>query len=187
MKIDGNTIRPGYVLEHQDSLWVAVKTAHTQPGKGGAYLQVEMKNLTDGRKLNERFRASEKVEKVRLEQDNYTYLYADGDMHVFMHVKTYDQIEISEEFIGEKLPYLQENMEVQVESYEGKPLSIQLPATVILTIEETEPVVKGQTQKSSNKPALMENGVRVMVPTFINQGDKIVVNTIDNSYSERAK
>lgn len=187
MKIDGNTIRPGYVLEHQGGLWVAVKTSHTQPGKGGAYLQVEMKNLTDGRKLNERFRSSEKVEKVRLEQDAYTYLYSSDDMYIFMHMETYDQIEISSDFIGEKTAYLQENMEVKVESYEGKPLSIALPKTVILTVTETEPVVKGQTQKSSNKPAIMENGVRVMVPTFINQDDKIVVYTEDNSYSERAK
>jgi elongation factor P len=187
MKIPGNTIRPGYVIEHQDSIWVAVKIAHTQPGKGGAYLQVELKNLMDGRKLNERFRSSEKVEKVRLEQKNQTFLFEADGMYTFMDAVSYEQIEISAEFLGEKAGFLQDGMEVVVEFYETTPLGVALPATVDLKVMETEPVVKGQTQKSSNKPALMDNGMRVMVPTFVNQDDMIKVNTEDGTYNERVK
>ncbi|MCP5381904.1 MAG: elongation factor P [Kordiimonadaceae bacterium] len=187
MKIPGNTIRPGNVIEHQDSLWVAVKIAHTQPGKGGAYLQVELKNLLDGRKLNERFRSSEKVEKVRLEQKNYSFLFANEDAYTFMDGETFEQIEISGDFLGDKAQYLQDGMEVVVEFYETTPIGVELPPTVELTVVETEPVVKGQTQKSSNKPALMDNGMRVMVPTFISQDDRIKVNTEDGTYYERVK
>jgi len=187
MKIDGNNIRPGNVIEHQDGLWVAVKTQHTQPGKGGAYLQVELKNLRDGRKLNERFRSSEKVEQVRLEQKDYTFLFEADGMYTFMDVETYDQIEIEAALIGDKTVYLQDGMAVTVESYEGSSLGIKLPQTVELEVTETEPVVKGQTAAKSNKPAILENGLRVMVPPFIGQGDRVVVNTEDNSYSERAK
>lgn len=187
MKVPGNTIRPGNVVEHQGGIWIAVKIAHTQPGKGGAYLQVELKNLLDGRKLNERFRSSEKVEKIRLEQDANTFLFATGGMYTFMNSETYEQIEISEEFLGDKAAFLQDGMEVIVESYEGTSIGVELPQTVELTVMETEPAVKGQTQKSSNKPAIMNNGVRVMVPTFINQDDKIKVYTEDSTYAERVK
>jgi elongation factor P len=187
MKVPGNTIRPGNVVEHQGGIWIAVKIAHTQPGKGGAYLQVELKNLLDGRKLNERFRSSEKVEKIRLEQDANIFLFATGGMYTFMNSETYEQIEISEEFLGDKAAFLQDGMEVIVESYEGTSIGVELPQTVELTVMETEPAVKGQTQKSSNKPAIMNNGVRVMVPTFINQDDKIKVYTEDSTYAERVK
>ncbi|WP_417317352.1 elongation factor P [Emcibacter sp.] len=187
MKIDGNSIRPGNVIEHQGGLWVAVKIQHTQPGKGGAYLQVELKNLKDGRKLNERFRSSEKVERVRLEQKDHTFLFEADDMYTFMDTETYEQVEISGELIGDQKVYLQDGMEVVIESYEGAPLGVQLPQTVELEVAETEPVVKGQTAASSNKPAIMENGVRVMVPPFISQGDRIVVYTEDSTYAERAK
>ena len=187
MKIPGNTVRPGNVIEHQGSIWVAVKIAHTQPGKGGAYLQVELKNLLDGRKLNERFRSSEKVERVRLEQNNHTFLFEADGMYTFMDVVNYEQIEISSDFLGDKAQFLQDGMEVVVESYKNKPLGVELPQTVELTVVETEPVVKGQTQKSSAKPATMDNGVRVMVPTFINQDDKIRVYTEDSTYAERVK
>lgn len=186
MKIPGNTIRPGNVIEHQDSIWAAVKIAHTQPGKGGAYLQVELKNLLDGRKLNERFRSSEKVEKLRLEQKKQTFLFEADGMYTFMDAETYEQVEISAEFLGDKAQYLQDGMEVVVEYYETTPLGVDLPMTVEFTVEETEPVVKGQTAKSSNKPAVLDNGMRIMVPTFINQGDRIKVNTEDGSYKERA-
>ena len=152
-----------------------MKISHTQPGKGGAYLQVELKNLLDGRKLNERFRSSEKVEKVRLEQKQHSFLFEVDGMYTFMDSETYEQIEISSEFLGEKAQYLQDGMEVVVEFYETTPLGVDLPQSVDLTVIETEPVVKGQTQKSSNKPALMDNGMRVMVPTFINQDDRIKV------------
>ncbi|MCF8473742.1 MAG: elongation factor P [Emcibacter sp.] len=187
MKIDGNSIRPGNVIEHQGGLWLAVKTQHTQPGKGGAYLQVELKNLRDGRKLNERFRSSEKVEQVRLEQTDYSYLYEIDGMYTFMDLETYEQIELNADIIGDQSDYLQDGMIVTIESYEGSPLSIRLPPNVILEIMETEPVVKGQTASSSFKPAVTDNGCRVMVPPFVNVGDKIVVNTEDGSYIERAK
>ncbi len=187
MKVPGNTIRPGNVVEHQGGIWIAVKIAHTQPGKGGAYLQVELKNLIDGRKLNERFRSSEKVEKIRLEQKNNTFLFEADGMYTFMDTETYEQIEIDGELMGDKTAFLQDGMEVIVESYEDKPIGVELPATVELEVTETEPVVKGQTAKSSNKPATMSNGTRVMVPPFVNQGDKIKINTEDGSYSERVK
>lgn len=188
MKIDGVSIRPGNVLEHQGKLWVATKTKHVKPGKGGAFNQVEMKCVTDGTKLNERFRSDEKVEKVRLDQDDYQFLYEEGDNLVFMHVETYDQIEIAKDFLDEdRAKFLQDSMVVQVESYEGKPIGVTLPAQVILEVSEAEPVVKGQTAASSNKPAILENGVRVMVPPFVEAGEKVVVDTNEISYVERAK
>lgn len=188
MKIEGNTIRPGNVIEHQGRLWRAVKTAHTQPGKGGAYLQVELKGIRDGTKLNERFRSSEKVEKVRLDQQDYQYLFSDGDMHTFMDTETYEQISLSEEMIGEdQVPFLQEGMVVALESYEESPISVALPDTVILEVVEADAVVKGQTAAASYKPAIMDNGVRIMVPPFVETGTRVVVNTIDKTYVERAK
>ena len=186
MKINGNAVRPGNVIEHKDGLWVAVKIQHTQPGKGGAYLQVELKNLRNGSKLNERFRASETVEKVRLEQAEYQFLFADGDMLTFMNNTSYEQIELNAEMVGEQRPFLQDGMEVTIESYDDSPLRVELPETVTLEITETEPTVKGQTATSSFKPAMLENGVRVMVPQFVSTGERIVVNTEDASYSKRA-
>jgi elongation factor P len=186
MKINGNAVRPGNVIEHKDGLWVAVKIQHTQPGKGGAYLQVELKNLRNGSKLNERFRASETVEKVRLEQAEYQFLFADGDMLTFMNNKSYEQVELNAGIVGEQRPFLQDGMEVTIESYEDSPLRVELPETVILEITETEPTVKGQTATSSFKPAVLENGVRVMVPQFVSTGERIVVNTEDASYNKRS-
>ena len=187
MKIDGNNIRPGNVIEHQGGLWLAVKTQHTQPGKGGAYLQVELKNLRDGRKLNERFRSSAKVEQVRLEQKNHSYLFENAGMYTFMDLETYEQVELNSDLIGEQAAFLQDGMEVVIESYEDSPLSVTLPQNVILEVVETEPVVKGQTATSSNKPAIMDNGCRVMVPPFVGVGDRIVVNVAESTYVERAK
>ncbi|MBL4893777.1 MAG: elongation factor P [Emcibacter sp.] len=187
MKIDGNNIRPGNVIEHQGGLWVAVKTQHTQPGKGGAYLQVELKNLRDGRKLNERFRSSAKVEQVRLEQKNHSYLFENAGMYTFMDLETYEQIELTADLIGAKTAFLQDGMEVVIESYDDSPLGVKLPQNVTLEVVESEPVIKGQTATSSPKPAIMENGSRVMVPPFVGVGDKIVVNIEECSYVERAK
>ena len=186
MKINGNAVRPGNVIEHKDGLWVAVKIQHTQPGKGGAYLQVELKNLRNGSKLNERFRASETVEKVRLEQAEYQFLFSDGDMLTFMNNKSYEQIELNAELVGEQRAFLQDGMEVTIESYDDAPLGVKLPETVTLEITETEPTVKGQTATSSFKPAMLENGVRVMVPQFVSTGERIVVNTEDASYNKRS-
>ena len=187
MKINGNTIRPGMVIEHQNSLWRAVKTNHTQPGKGGAYLQVELRDIRTGTKLNERFRSSETVERARLEQHQHQYLFSDGDMHTFMHNQSYDQISLATEAIGaEQAAYLQDGMTVMVESFEEEPLGMQLPDHVTLEVVEADAVVKGQTAASSYKPAVMENGVRVMVPPFISAGEKILVDTNEITYIRRA-
>ncbi len=188
MKINGNAIRPGNVIEHQDRLWRAVKIQHTQPGKGGAYLQVELKDLRSGTKLNERFRSSETVEQVRLEQKPYQFLFADGDMFTFMDLETYDQISLNTDHITEEqIPYLQDGMEVTIESFEDDPIGIDLPTQVILEVVEADAVVKGQTAASSAKPALLENGLRTTVPPHIETGTRVVINTEDGSYAERAK
>jgi len=187
MKINGNEIRQGNVIEHKGGLWVAVKTQHVKPGKGGAFAQVELKNLIDNSKLNERFRSAETVEKIRLEQKDYQYLYEVDGMLTFMDTTTYEQIELQTDFVGERAAFLQDGMEVTVESHEGRPLGISLPDHVTLEITDTEPVVKGQTATSSYKPAMMENGVRVMVPPFVNTGDKIIVDTNEVTYLKRAE
>ncbi len=187
MKINGNAIRPGNVIEHKNRLWRAVKTQHTQPGKGGAYLQVELKDIRDGTKLNERFRASEDVERVRLDQKNYQYLFADGDMLTFMDNDTYEQVSLNKEMVGEPVAFLQEGMTVSIESFEEEPISVMLPDNVTMEITEADPVVKGQTASSSYKPAMLENGSRIMVPPHIESGTRVVVNTADATYVERAK
>ena len=186
MKINGNEIRQGNVIQHKDGLWVAVKTQHVKPGKGGAFAQIELKNLVDGTKLNERFRSSETVERVRLEQNEYQYLYSDGDMLTFMDTESYEQIELASDFIGDRVAFLQDGMMVTVESYEGKSLGIALPEQVTLEVTETEPTVKGQTASASYKPAILENGLRVMVPPFVTTGEKIVVDTNETTYIRRA-
>lgn len=187
MRINGNEIKPGNVIEHKNSLWVAVKTNAVKPGKGGAFNQVEMKNLFDGSKHNERFRATENVEKVRLEQKDYTFLYGEGEMLVFMDSETYEQLELQQDFVGERSAFLQDGMKVTVESHEERPIGIKLPDYVTLEIAEADPVVKGQTVSSSYKPAVMENGVKVMVPPFIEAGEKIVVDTNEITYIRRAE
>lgn len=187
MKVNGNQVKPGNVLEHNGSLWVVVKTDHVKPGKGGAFAQIEMKNLINGSKLNERFRATESVEIIRLEQKDFQFLYAQGDMLVFMDNVTYEQLELQKEFVGDRAAFLQDGMEVTVEMHEEKPIGIRLPEQVTLKIAEADPVVKGQTVSSSYKPAVMENGIRVMVPPFINSGESIVVDTTEITYLRRAE
>jgi elongation factor P len=187
MKINGNAIRPGNIIEHQGRLWRAIKTQHTQPGKGGAYLQVELKDIRDGTKLNERFRSSETVERVRLDEHPYQFLFSAGDEYTFMDQDTFEQITLNADLIGEPAVFLQEGMIVTLESYEGSPISVELPETVTMKIVEADAVVKGQTASSSYKPAKLENGVRVMVPPHIETGTRIVVNTADGTYVERAK
>ena len=186
MKINGNEIRTGNVIQHQGSLWVAVKINAVKPGKGPAYAQVELKNLLNGSKLNERFRASETVERVRLEQKDHTYLYAEDDMLIFMDQESYEQISISKELIGDRVAFLQDGMAVVVESHEGMPIGVQLPEHVTLEIVETEPTVKGQTASSSYKPAIADNGLRIMVPPHMSQGQRVVVNTTSLEYVKRA-
>ncbi|MCE9648795.1 MAG: elongation factor P [Parvibaculum sp.] len=185
-KINGNEIRPGYVIEHQGGLWAAVKVQHVKPGKGGAFAQVELKNLVDNRKLNERFRSAEAVERIRLEQKDFTFLYGSDDVLTFMDDENYEQIELAKDWVGERAAFLQDGMKVTVEMHEGKALGISLPDQVTLEITETEPSVKGQTATSSYKPAILENGVRVMVPPFITSGERIVVDTNELTYLRRA-
>ncbi len=186
MKINGNAIRPGNVINHKGDLWRAVKTQHVKPGKGGAFLQVELKRLKDGTKLNERFRASETVERATLEQRDHTFLFAEGDSYTFMDQETYEQVTLHAEDIGEERAFLQDGMVVNLETHEGKPIGISLPESVILEVVETEPAIKNQTATSSYKPALLENGVKTTVPQFVNAGDRIVVSTVDSTYTKRA-
>jgi len=187
MKINGNEIRPGNVIEHQNTIWAAVKVQHVKPGKGGAFAQVELKNLLDGRKLNERFRSAATVERIRLEQKDFQFLYAEGDMLVFMDTTTYEQLELQAEFVGDRAVFLQDGMQVTVEMYEERPIGVALPDQVTLEVSETEPALKGQTISSSYKPAIMDNGARVMVPPFITVGERIVVDTNELIYLRRGE
>ena len=187
MKINGNSVKPGMIVEHKNDLWVVTKSQSVKPGKGGAFNQVEMKSLKNGSKLNERFRASEEVERVRVDEEKFQYLYQQENKLIFMNLTDYEQIELDVEFIGDKIDLLRENDEVILEMYDEKPIGILLPNTLIFEVSETEAVVKGQTAASSNKPALLENGLRVMVPPFIEQGEKIVINTEDLTYLKRAE
>lgn len=185
-KINGNEIRPGNVLEHDGGLWVAVKVDHVKPGKGGAFAQVEMKNLRNGTKLNERFRSADKVERVRLDQKDQQFLYEQDGMLVFMDSETYEQIELPAEILGERRPFLQDGMMVHIEYYEQEALNATLPQKVICKVVETEPVVKGQTAANSFKPAILDNGIRILVPPFVGQDEDVVVNTELMEYVERA-
>ncbi|WP_274627457.1 elongation factor P [Arvimicrobium flavum] len=185
-KINGNEIRPGNVIEHDGGLWVAVKTNAVKPGKGGAYNQVELKNLLNGTKLNERFRSAETVERVRLEQKDFSYLFEQGDALVFMDTETYEQLELQKEFVGERAAFLQDGMMVTVQLYEEKPIGISLPDQVTLSIVEADPVVRGQTAASSYKPAVLENGIRILVPPFIETGERVLVDTNELTYLRRA-
>ena len=187
MKINGNSVKPGMIVEHKNDLWVVTKSQSVKPGKGGAFNQVEMKSLKNGSKLNERFRASEEVERVRVDEEKFQYLYQQENKLIFMNLTDYEQMELDVEFIGNKIDLLRENDEVILEIYDEKPIGIQLPNTLIFEVSETEAVVKGQTAASSNKPAVLENGLRVMVPPFIEQGEKVIINTEDLTYLKRAE
>ena len=185
-KINGNEIRPGNVIEHDNHLWAAVKVDHVKPGKGGAFAQVELRNLRNGSKLNERFRSADKVERVRLEQKDQQFLYESEGMLVFMDTETYEQIELPSELLGDRRPFLQDGMTIVVEFYEEEALNATVPQKVTCKVVETEPVVKGQTAANSFKPAILDNGVKVMVPPFVGQDEMIIVNTDTMDYSERA-
>jgi elongation factor P len=187
MKISANDIRPGNVLEHKDRLWGVVKTEHVKPGKGPAYQQVELKDLVEGTKLNERFRAAETVERVRLDENEYQFLYDEGEQLTLMDQESFEQVVIDKLLLGDRLPFLQEGMAIMVQSYEGRPLMARLPDTTVLEVVEADPVVKGQTAAASYKPAILSNGVRIMVPPHIEAGTKVVVNIADSVYVERAK
>ena len=186
MKISGVDIRPGNILEYESGIWKVAKIQHTQPGKGGAYMQVEMKNLQDGRKTNVRFRSADTIERVRLDQKGYQYLYADGDQLVFMDKDNYEQISLPADLVGEAAAFLQDGMEVDLELWDEKPISVALPSQIEATIVEADAVVKGQTASSSYKPAVLDNGVRVMVPPHIESGTRIVVDVYERTYVGKA-
>lgn len=186
-KIAGNEIRPGLLIAHEGGLWLVVKNQAVKPGKGGAYNQVEMKNVVTGGKLNTRFRADDTVEETWLEKKDFQFLYASGDTLTFMDMENYDQIELSREFVGEQASFLQDGMKVLLQLHDGKPVSIALPVQVTLTVTEADPVLRGQTAAPGYKSAVLENGMRVLVPAFIEAGTKVVVATADGAYVRRAE
>jgi elongation factor P len=187
MRIDGSAVRMGMVIEYEGKLKLVVKHEIRTPGNLRSFNQVELKDVMNGTKQNIRLSSSESVDRVSLEQAPYNFLFADGDTLTFMNNESYEQINLPSDMLGEARPFLQDGMTVQIESYEGKPISIKLPGKVTMQIVEADPVIKGQTATTSYKPAILENGVRVMVPPFIGAGEKIVVDTSTLEYVERAK
>ena len=187
MKILGNEIKPGMIIEHKDDLWSVLKAQHVKPGKGGAFNQVELKSVKKGTKLNERFRSSDSVERAILDDRKFNFLYEDENSCHFMDQTNFEQIQISKSLLGEKSKLLKENMQVDVQFYEETALSVELPTTIELLIETTDAVIKGQTASSSYKPAVLENGINIMVPPFINSGDKIVLDTRTLEYVKKIK
>jgi elongation factor P len=187
MKQQANLIRAGQVIEHDGNRWTVLKQQIITPGKGGAFIQVEMRNLKTGNKTNERWRTADTVERLQTEEKEYTYSYTDGENLVLMDPETFEQAMVPVKLLGDMAPFLQDNMAVTLDLVEGDPVGIHLPATVVLEIVEADPVVKGQTAASSYKPAKLSNGVKTSVPPFIETGERIVVRTEDASYVERFK
>ena len=187
MKILGNEIKPGMIIEHKDDLWSVLKAQHVKPGKGGAFNQVELKSVKKGTKLNERFRSSDTVERAVLDERKFNFLYEDENNCHFMDQTNFEQIQINKSLLGEKYKLLQENMEVEVQFYDDQALSIDLPSSIELKIESTDAAIKGQTASSSYKPAVLEIGIKIMVPPFINSDDKIVVDTRTLEYIKKVK
>jgi elongation factor P len=185
MKINAGEIRVGMLLEYKNDLWQVLKTQHVKPGKGGAFAQVEMKSVGKNTKLNERFRSSETVEKASLEETDFNYLYDDENNYVFMNPKTFDQIEIKKEIVGEKGKLMTESLEVSVSFYNDSPISVELPNQVTCKIESTDVALKGQTVSSSYKPATLDNGLNIQVPPFINSGDEVIVDTRTLEYIKK--
>ena len=187
MKILGNEIKPGMIIEHKNDLWSVSKTQHVKPGKGGAFNQVELKSIKKGTKLNERFRSNDNVERAILDEKKFNFLYEDENNCHFMDQTNFEQIQINKSLLGEKSKLLKENMEVNLQFHEDEPLSVDLPSSVELKIETTDAAIKGQTASSSYKPATLENGIKIMVPPFINSDDKIVLDTRTLEYVKKAK
>ena len=186
-KITGNEISPGTLVNYDGGLWIAVKTVKVKPGKGGAYNQVELKNVITGTKLNQRFRSDEAVDEAYLDKKDFQFLFASDDMLTFMDMESYEQIELSIDFVGEdQARFLQDGTKTLVNLYEGRPIGIKLPVQVTLTVAEADPVLKGGTAAPSFKTAVLENGLKVQVPPFVGAGEKIVVATEDGSYVRRA-
>ncbi len=187
MKQLAGSIRIGWVIEYKGKPWTITKASHIKPGKGGAFMQVEMKAVEEGTKTNERFRTEDTVEKMMVEDKDCQFLFEDSNGLTFMESETFEQFTMPSDILGDSRPFLTDGMDVRISHINSRPISVQLPLQVICTVVETEPVVKGQTAASSYKPAILDNGVRVMVPPFINTGDKIVVGTSEATYVERAK
>ena len=187
MKILGNEIKTGMVIEHKDDLWSVLKTQHVKPGKGGAFNQVELKSIKKRTKLNERFRSSDTVERAILDEKKFNFLYKDENNCHFIDQTNFEQIQINKSLLGEKSKLLKENMEVNVQFHDEQALSVDLPSSVELKIETTDAAIKGQTASSSYKPATLENGIRIMVPPFINADDKIVLDTRTLEYIKKIK
>ena len=185
-KITGNEISPGTLINHDGGLWIAVKTVKVKPGKGGAYNQVELKNVESGTKLNQRFRSDEAVDEAYLDKKDFQFLFASGDMLTFMDMENYEQIELATDFVGDQAQFLQDGMKTLVQLYEGKPIGIKLPVQVTLTVAEADPVLKGGTAAPSYKSAILENGMRIQVPPFIAAGERIIVAAEVGSYVRRA-
>ena len=185
MKINAGEIRVGMLLEYKDDLWQVLKTQNVKPGKGGAFAQVEMKSVIKNTKLNERFRSSESVEKATLEESNFNYLYEDEINYFFMNPKTFDQIEIKKNLVGEKGKLLSENLEVSVSFHNDNPISIELPTQIECEIKITDAAIKGQTVSSSYKPAVLDNGIKIQVPPFVVSGDKIIVDSRTLEYVKK--
>ena len=187
MKILGNEIKVGMIIEHKNDLWSVLKAQHVKPGKGGAFNQVELKSIKKGTKLNERFRSSDSTERAMLDDKKFNFLYQDEHKSHFMDQTNFEQIQISKSLLGEKSKLLKENMEVSVQFYEDQALSVDLPTSVELKIESTDASIKGQTASSSYKPAVLENGIKIMVPPFINNDDKIILDTRTLEYIKKIK
>lgn len=187
MKINANELRIGMPIEHNGRLWTVTKLQHIKPGKGGAFMQTEMKEIKTGTKLNERFRSEASIEQVRLDERECQLLFREGDTYTFMDTATYDQFQLDAATIGDGACYLQDNMNVTITSHDGEIIGVVIPATVVMEVVEADAVVKKQTATASYKPAVLENGARILVPPHIEAGMKIVVNTSDGSYVERAK
>jgi elongation factor P len=185
-KISGSDIRPGMVIEHEGSLWIAVKTGAVKPGKGPAYNQVDLKNILDGRKLNQRFGSSDRVEETAVERRQFQFLYRQAEQLVFMDTANFEQIELGDDFVGDRGTFLQDGMMVQVQLHGDRPIGIKLPETVVLEVVEADAHIKGQTAASSYKSAKLENGLRVQVPPFIGTGERIVISTDEIAYIKRA-
>ena len=185
MKINAGEIRVGMLLEYKDDLWQVLKTQHVKPGKGGAFAQVEMKSVNKNTKLNERFRSSETVEKASLDENNFNYLYEDDQNYFFMEPKTFEQTEIKKQIVGDKGKLLTENLEVSVSFYNESPISVDLPNQVTCKIETTDAALKGQTVSSSYKPAILNNGLSIQVPPFIEAGDQVIIDTRNLEYVKK--
>tara|TARA_B100001094_G_scaffold310293_1_gene344740 strand:- start:239 stop:799 length:561 start_codon:yes stop_codon:yes gene_type:complete len=185
MKINANEIRVGMLLEYKDDLWQVLKTQHVKPGKGGAFAQVEMKSVNKSTKLNERFRSSETIEKASVEESNFNYLYKDESNYFFMDPKSFEQVDIKKDIIGDKGKLLTENLQVSVSFYNEKPISVDLPNQINCKIESTDVALKGQTVSSSYKPAILDNGLNIQVPPFIESGDEIIVDTRNLEYIKK--